>query len=205
MHPALIWLFRPFERLSGRQALLVGVLLLLVVAALADQTGLETDAILSLHFVDDIGLGTLVAQGIVNWLVMVACLFLAARLLEVRPLNIADFLGSQALARWPLLLSVLYLSFPPVNERMRQLTADLLAVMPSQPGQVMADAAYMADAFILTAYGLPVLFTLIWMTWLMLQGFGTATGLKGPQAVFPFTASLLVAQLLSLGLNTLIG
>ncbi len=205
MNAALVWLFRPFERLSSRQALLPGVLVLLVVAALANAAGLETDAILSLHFADDMGLGALITQGLVNWLIMAACLFLAARLLEVQPLNLADFLGNQAFARWPLLLSVLYLSFPPVNERMQQLTNDLLAAMPTQPGQVMADAAYMADAFILTAYGLPVLITLIWMTWLMLQGFGTATRLKGPQAVFPFAASLLVAQILSLGLNTLIG
>src|SRR6056297_318734 len=196
MNAALVWLFRPFERLSSRQALLPGVLVLLVVAALANAAGLETDAILSLHFADDMGLGALITQGLVNWLIMAACLFLAARLLEVQPLNLADFLGNQAFARWPLLLSVLYLSFPPVNERMQQLTNDLLAAMPTQPGQVMADAA------ILIAYGLPVLITLIWMTWLMLQGFGTATRLKGPQAVFPFAASLLVAQILSLGLNT---
>lgn len=205
MHPALIWLFRPFERLSGRQALIPGLVVLLLVAVLAKAAGLETDAVLSLHFVDNIGLAALVVQGMVNWLVMVACLLLAARLLEVRSLNLVDFLGGQALARWPLLLSVLYLSVPQVNERMQQLTTDLLAVMPSQPGQVMADAAYMADAFILTAFGLPVLVTLIWMTWLMLQGFSTATGLNGPQAVFPFAAGLLVAQLLSLGLNTLTG
>jgi hypothetical protein len=205
MNTAVIWLFRPFERLSGRQTLLAGLGLILLVAAVAKAAGLETDAVLSLHFADAVGLGALIVQGLVNWLVMVACLLLAARLLDVRSLSLTALAGHQALARWPLLLAAIYMSIPPVNERMRQLTTDLVAVMPSQPGLVMADAAYMADAFILTAFGLPVLVTLVWMALLMLHGFSVATGLKGPKAVFPFAAGLLVAHLVSLGLNFLIG
>jgi len=203
MNTAVFWLFRPFERLSGQQTLPAGLASILLVAVLAKAAGLETDAVLSLHFADAVGLGSLLVQGLVNWLVIVACLMLAARLLDVQSLNLIALAGHQALARWPLLLATLYMSFPPVNERMRQLTMDLVAVMPSQPGQVMADAAYMADAFILTAYGLPVLVTLVWMTFLMLQGFSAATGLKGPKAVFPFAAGLLAAHLVSLGLNQL--
>lgn len=198
------WLFHPFARLTGRQALWPGLVIMLVVALLARVAGLETDAVLSLHFMDGLALGTLIVQALINWLAMVACLTVAARLLEVQSLDIPALLGSQALARWPLLPAVLYLSLPPVAERMRELTNRLIEVMPTQPGQVIADAAHMADAFILTAYGLPVLGCLAWMVWLMLQGFGAATGLSGPRAVFPFAACLMVAHLASLGLNTLI-
>lgn len=198
------WLFDPFNRLTDLQTLAAGLASMLAVALLCRMAGLQTDAVLSVHFMADPGLGTIIGQGIINWLLMAACLTIAARLLEVQSLNLLTLLGTQALARWPLLLAVLYLSLPPVAEPMRELTARLTEVMPSQPGQVIADAAHMADAFILTAYGLPVLVCLTWMAWLMLQGFTAATQLAGPRAVFPFAACLLAAHLASIGLNALI-
>ncbi|MEE4637242.1 MAG: hypothetical protein V2J42_00700 [Wenzhouxiangella sp.] len=198
------WLFHPFAQLTGRRALLPGLVIMLAVAVLARAAGLETDAVLSLHFMDGLALGTIIGQGLINWLLMVACLVVAARLLEVKVLDIPALMGTQAFARWPLLVAVLYLSLPPIAQRMRELTDSLMQVMPTQPGQVISDAAHMADAFILTAYGLPVLACLIWMAWLMLQGFAAATHLSGPRAVFPFAACLLVAHLTSLGLNSLI-
>jgi hypothetical protein len=201
----LNWLFHPFARLTGRQALLPGLGIMLVVAVLGKAAGLETDAVLSLHFMENPALATLIAQGLINWLLMTACLLTATRLLEVRSVDIAALMGTQALARSPLLLAVIYLSLPPIARPMRELTDSLLQAMPTQPGQVIADAAHMAEAFILTAYGLPVLACLIWMAWLMLQGFKAVTRLTGPAAVFPFAACLLVAHIASLGLNSLIG
>ncbi len=198
------WLFHPFARLTGRQALLAGLVIMLAVALVAKAAGLETDAVLSLHFAEDLALGTLIAQGLINWILMVVSLVIAARLLEVQSLDISALWGNQALARWPLLVAVSYLSLPPIAEPMRELTDRLVQAMPTQRGQVIADAAHMADAFVLTGYGLPVLACLIWMAWLMLQGFSAATQLAGPKAVFPFAACLLAAHLASLGLNTLI-
>ncbi|MFP4335215.1 MAG: hypothetical protein ACLFQC_07040 [Wenzhouxiangella sp.] len=199
-----LWLFRPFDLLTGRQALLPGMAGLLLTAVLAAATGLQTDGVLSLHFLAESGPVRLVGQALINWLTLAICLLVAGRWLTDGPFRAIDLIGAQALARWPLLLSVLYLAFPPTGERIRQLTADLIAAMPSQPGQVIADAAYMADAFILTAFGLPLLAVLVWMVWLMFHGYSSVTGLTGPHAVFSFAGSLIVAHFVSQGLSFLL-
>lgn len=191
------WLFRPFDRLTGRRALVPGLVVIVLTAVLASLGGLQTDGVLSLHFTSEAGTPGLVGQGLINWLTLALALFILGRWLAPVRFASVDLLGAQAAARWPLLLSVLYLSFPPTGDRIRRLTADLVAVMPSEPGQVMADAAYMADAFVLTALGLPLLAFLAWMVWLMFHGFCAITGLTGPRAAFSFTGALLVAHFVS--------
>jgi hypothetical protein len=198
------WLFHPFDRLSGRRALIPGLAAILLTAFLAAGGGLQTDGVLSLHFKGNAAALDLVGQGLINWLVLTLCLLAVGRWLAPSRFTALDLIGAQAAARWPLLLSVLYLSFPPAGERIRQLTADLGAVMPSEPGQVMADAAYMADAFILTALGLPLLAFLAWMIWLMFHGFSATTGLTGPRAVFAFSGGLILAQVLSQPMTSLL-
>ncbi|MEE4638737.1 MAG: hypothetical protein V2J42_08375 [Wenzhouxiangella sp.] len=173
-------------------------------AFLAAINGLQTDGVLSLHFTAGADPLRLIGQGLINWLVLALCLLVLGRWLAPTRFATIDLLGAQAAARWPLLLSVLYLSFPPAGERIRQLTAGLVKVMPSQPGQVMADAAYMADAFILTALGLPLLVFLVWMVWLMFHGFSATTGLTGPRAVFAFAGGLILAQILSQTMTSLL-
>lgn len=198
------WLFRPFDRLTGRQALLPGLVVIALTAFLAAVGGLQTDGVLSLHFTGAVGMVELIVQGMINWLTMALALLVLGRWLAPRRFAAVDLLGAQAAARWPLLLSVLYLSFPPTGERIRRLTAELVAVMPSEPGQVMADAVYMADAFILTALGLPLLIFLVWMVWLMFHGFCASTGLTGPRAAFSFTGALVVAHFASQALIILL-
>lgn len=198
------WLLQPFDRISGRRALVPGLIVLLLTAVLAALNGLQTDGVLSLHFTAGADPLRLIGQGLINWLVLALCLLVLGRWLAPAHFGAIDLLGAQAVARWPLLLSVLYLSFPPAGERIRQLTADLAAVMPSEPGQVMADPAYMADAFILTALGLPLLVFLVWMVWLMYHGFSATTGLTGPRSVFAFSGGLILAQVVSQMLTSLL-
>ncbi len=199
-------LFRPFDRFRGPPLLLAGLAVIMVTAVLAAQTGLTTTGVVSLAFADPARPGFLVllGQGLINWLVLTLCLLLMARRLAPAGFRTLDLLATQAAARAPLLLSVLYLSVTPIGESIRQLSSDLLAAMPSEPGQVMADAAYMVDAFLLTLFSVPLLFFLGWMVWLMFHGYSTSTGLNGPRAVFSFTAALTVTYFLTRGLTSLL-
>ncbi len=190
-------LFRPFDRVSGPQALAFGLIVLVVTALIAARSGLRSDSLLDLQFGPPAPEWQLIVQGLINWLAMAAALLVAGRWLSRERFASLDLFGVQAAARWPLLASVIYLSIPPLGGRIRALTERLLGAMPTEQGQVMAYAAYMGDAFLLTLLGLPLLAFLGWTLWLMWHGYQAVTGVRGPQAAFSFAGALVAAYILS--------
>ena len=190
-------LLRPFDTLSTRQALAIGVTAIIATALLASSTGLQTRGVVDLQFLPGAGLAQLLMQGLINWLSLGLALLVVGRWLATDAFSSARLLANQAAARAPLLLSAAYLSIPPLGGQIRELTQRLVQAMPSERGQVMADAAYMGDAFILTLLGVPLLVFLIWTVWLMYHAYQSATGLSGPRAAFSFAGGLLAAYIIS--------
>ena len=198
------WLFRPFERIAGALALGLGLLLLLVTAWLASRAGLITDGVLDLHFAPQAGLVDLIVQALINWLSLSLMLLAAAWWLSRRRFRLLDLFATQALARWPMLIGVAYLSIPAVSAEINEETARLLDAMPEDPGQVMAPAGLMLDAMWLMLFSLPVLATMAWMIWLMYHAYALVSDLKGQTAVFSFIGALVLAEIISKALIYLI-
>jgi len=198
------WLFRPFERIAGAQALGLGLLLLLATAWLASRAGLITDGVLDLHFAPQAGLVDLILQALINWLTLSLMLLAGAWWLSRRRFRLLDLFATQALARWPLLMGVAYLSIPAVSVEINEGTARLLAAMPDQPGQVMAPAGLMLDAMWLMLLSLPLLAMMAWMIWLMYHAYALVSDLKGQTAVFSFIGALVLAEIVSKALIYLI-
>lgn len=191
------WLFRPFDRIAGGPALVGGLVVLLLTALLAWRSGLQTDGVLDLHFQQGLGLGALLIQGLVNWLALSLCLLLTGRWLSQTRFRLVDLFGTQALARWPMLLAVVYLSIPALGGRIESLTLNLADAMPSEPGQVMASSEYLLDALWLTLISLPLIACLAWMIWLMFHAYALVCNLSGQRAVFSFIGALIAAEILS--------
>jgi hypothetical protein len=192
-----IWLFKPFERIAGGPALSLGLLVMLVTALLAWYSGLQTDGVLDLHFQSGLNLPDLIIQGLVNWLALSAGLLIAGRWLSKTRFRTLDLLGTQALARWPLLLGVVYLSVPALGGQIELLTIRLLEAMPTDPNQVMASSEYLLDAMWLTLISLPLIAAIVWMVWLMFHGYALVCNLRGQAAFFSFAGALIVAEALS--------
>jgi hypothetical protein len=199
------WLLRPFDRVSGGAALAPGLLVLALVAGLAWRVGLQTDGVLDLHFQSGLGLVDLLVQGLVNWLALGLLLLGFGRWLSKTPFRALDLLGVQALARWPILIGVLYLAIPAVGGTIERLTLSMLEAMPSEPDQVMASSEYLLDAMWLTLLSLPVMASLAWMIWLMYHGYALVCNLRGQRAVFSFIGALILAEILSKLLIALLG
>lgn len=191
------WLLKPFDRVAGGPALLTGLIVLLLTAGLAWHNGLQTDGVLDLHFQTELSLIDLLVQGLINWLVLSVCLLIAGRWLSKTKFRSLDLFGTQALARWPMLLAVIYLSIPALGGRIEALTLRLLEAMPTEPDQVMASSEYLLDALWLTLISLPLMACVIWMIWLMYHSYALACNLRGQRAFFSFAGALLLAEILS--------
>ncbi|MEN1729189.1 MAG: hypothetical protein AAGJ52_12190 [Pseudomonadota bacterium] len=191
------WLFRPSDRIAGGQALISGLILIALTALLASSSGLLNDGVIDLHFGPDLPFWVLLAQGLINWLTLSMLLLIAALWLGRGPFRWIDLFGTQALARWPMLAATAYLAIPGLNSTIRDLTAEMLTKMPTDPSKVMASSAYLLDAMWLTLISLPTLIFIVWMIWLMYHAYAVSTGLKGMRAAFSFTGALILAAILS--------
>ncbi|GEM_PF-2699474 len=198
------YLLRPFDSLSTGQAGVIGLIAIIATALLASWTGLQTRGVLDLQFLPGGSLEWLLVQAVINWLSLGLALLVVGRWLASERFSTTRLLACQAAARWPLLLSAAYLSIPPLGGQIRELTQRLVQAMPSERGQVMADAAYMGDAFILTLLGVPLLVFLLWTVWLMYHGFQNVTGLSGLRAAFSFAGGLVAAMIVARALHGLV-
>ncbi|MDT8408382.1 MAG: hypothetical protein RQ741_02165 [Wenzhouxiangellaceae bacterium] len=191
------WLFRPFERIAGTPALALGLLVMLLTAWLAARNGLHSDGVLDLHAGPPASLMLLIVEGLTNWLSLGLALLGAAWWLNRRRFRILDLLATQALARWPLLPAVGYLSIRPVSDEIERISARLMAAMPTDARQFMPSAEFLIDAMWLFLISLPVLVMIGWMVWLMVHAYLLVADLKGPRPVLSFIAALALAEILS--------
>jgi len=191
------WLFRPFDRIAGGAALGMGLVIMGVTAVLATSAGLHTDGVIDLHFGPPVPVWVLLAQGLINWLCLGLVLYGLGRWLSTTRFRAIDLFGTQALARWPMLIGVGYMAIPGISGRVEYYTTRLMAAMPDDPNKVMASSEYLLDAMWLMVISLPVMVVLVWMIWLMAHGYALVTNLKGQRVVFSFIGGLIVAEIIS--------
>lgn len=191
------WLFKPFNRLAGGAALTAGLAAILLVAVIGWLAGIHADGVLDLHFGPDLPLWRFMVQGLVNWICLALMLWAVGHWLTATRYRVLDLFGTQALARWPLLLAVLPMSIPAYRRTGNELAAKLLESAPEETAQLAADPAFLGDALLVTAGAVPVLLAIIWMVWLMYHGFALVFNVKGSRAVLGFIGALLAAELVS--------
>jgi len=72
------WLLRPFERIAGAPALLLGLLAIVLTAALASHSGLRIDGVVDLQIGQAAPVWALILQGLANWLCLGLMLLIVA-------------------------------------------------------------------------------------------------------------------------------
>ena len=179
------WLFNPFIRVAGGQALVVGIGVILVTAVIASMGEVRLDGLLDLHTVRNVPLMFSIAEGLSNWLVISVLLTVAALAFGSSTVRVLDVAGTQAMARSPLLLGVLVSALPWVRNA---LDAQAESVLSGQPPEALG-AAFVGMA--------AVALSIIWMVALMWKGFSVSTNMKGARAVTLFVVAVLVGEVLT--------
>ena len=181
------WLFRPFVRIAGAPALVIG-LGVIVVTGLAAGAGEN-------HFPGLAGFrhghtGSVwipVLQSLVNWSVISVLLLLVSRLVAPRTVRFLDIAGTQALARAPLLLAALAALPAPVRE-----ANEALLAAAAEGGMLMPPAESLQVS---VAAGVVVIAAWIWMIRLMWSAFAVSCNQRGARAVAIFAAAVVAGEL----------
>ena len=182
------WLFRPFSRIAGPLSLGIGIAVLLATAAVGWWwRGVYTDGVIDLHIGPAAPFSVFLMLSGIAWLTLAVGLLVVGHWLTNTRYRIVDLLGTQALARWPLLPASLVIGMPPYRHALEESTA---AVM-------LTGGAAIPDFAIVFALSLVPLAAVVWMVWLMYHSYALVFNLKGPRSVWSFALVLLVAEVLS--------
>ena len=182
------WLFHPFSKLAGVVSLIIGIAAIVTTAMIGWWWhGVATDGVLELHFVATNDFFSYLVLGGIAWLTLSLCLLVVGHGLTSTQYRIVDLLGTQALARWPMLLATLVIGLPPYR---RTLQESIMAVQ-SASGHASVDMA------IVLGLSLMPLALTVWMVWLMYHSYKVVFNFKGPRGPWSFALTLAAAEIIS--------
>ena len=121
-------------------------------------------------------------NSIVNWSVITVLLWLVSLLVAPRTVRLVDIAGTQALARWPLLLAALACIPPAVRQGNEELVAGAL------------EGRFVTPQAAIIVVGMLALACVMWMVCLMWKAFSVSCNQRGGRAVAIFVAALLAGE-----------
>ncbi len=177
------WLFNPFIRVAGGQALAVGLTVIVASGLAAAAGGLHFDGLLDAHVGADRLLPWVpVAEGLLNWLVITTLLGLASLLFAPPKVRLVDIAGTQALARWPLLVPALVCALPWVRRA-------FAASAGNGEGTVFPVWEIVAACSMVIGG--------VWMIWLMWKAFLVVFNMRGGPAFAVFAAAVVIGEVVT--------
>ncbi|MHC4060610.1 MAG: hypothetical protein ACYSUC_04850 [Planctomycetota bacterium] len=185
------WLFNPFKFIAGGKALLLGLAIILISGLLGSAGKTHFDGVLDVHTGLEVEapLWCFLAEGLVNWICMAVPLFFFGLTVSSSAPRFIDVFGTQALARWPYLITAVVM-LPDANRRFGE-------YLMSQLGQSSAPKINSADAVIFIVAAIIGVLMIIWMVALMYRAYSVSCNVKGPKAIITFILSLIGAEVLS--------
>ena len=184
------WLFNPFRFIAGFKALFLGLVIILVSAFVGSLSSTHFDGVLDVHTGAEAPLWFFFAESVIDWACMVIPLFFFGLIVSRSSFRIIDMLGTQALARWPYLITALVL-LPDANRRI------CVYIMSRLTQNTPAATIDYIDMFIFAFAMIVTILMAVWMVALMYRAYCVSCNLKGPKAIITFIVSLVGAEVLS--------
>ncbi|MBC8206588.1 MAG: hypothetical protein ISR85_01820 [Kiritimatiellales bacterium] len=184
------WLFNPFTYIAGWQALLIGLILILVTGYIGSLSNTHFDGVLDTHTGRSAPLWFFLITGIINWLCMGVVLWLFGKKASKGTFRSIDLFGTQALARWPLIFTALactILAYTRFIHTLIELTRT----------QKMPETFSLIDASVFGLVVFVMLAVLCWTVRLMYMSYKVSCDPAEGKAKKTFIIGLIVAEILS--------
>ncbi len=184
------WLFDPFTYIAGGSALVLGLAAILLAGFVGSLTNTHFDGVLDIHTGRAAPLGTFLGEGLVNWLSISIVLLILGRIVSRTPFRSIDLLGTQALARWPTLITAIATLAPPYQRCIAQLNWKLLGMGEQVPLHITDLAFFVVIAIV-------SILVIIWMVVLMYRSYTICCNISGARASITFVIGLIVSEVVS--------
>jgi len=184
------WLFNPFRFLAGFQALFLGSGIILISAFIGSLGNTHFDGVLDVHKGLETTLWFFLAEGLIDWLAIAITLFLFGLIVSRASWRMIDVLGTQALARWPYLITSIVM-LPKANERFGMYLISRFTSTDDSTVLNYADMCIFIFAMIV------VVLMAVWMVALMYRAYTVSCNIRGTRAIVTFIVGLIGAEVLS--------
>ncbi len=189
-----LWLFNPFRFIAGYKALLLGLAIISISAFVGYLGNTHFDGLIDVHPAVEAAveapLWFFFAEVLINWLSLAIPLFFFGLIVSRSSFRVVDVFGTQALARWPQLITALVM-LPDANRRFgAYLMSKFTGGAPTAIGNY-------TDIFIFAFALIVTIAMTIWMVALMYRGYVVSCNIKGGKAIGTFIVSLIGAEVLS--------
>lgn len=184
------WLFNPFRFIAGFKALLLGLAIILISALVGSLSNTHFDGVLDVHTGFQVPLWCFFAEGLINWVCMVIPLFFFGLIVSRSSFRMIDVFGTQALARWPYLITSVVM-LPEANQRFG------IYLMSRFASTATSGTVDYTDMLIFIFAMVVVVIMAVWMVALMYRAYVVSCNIKGARAVITFIVSLIGAEVLS--------
>jgi hypothetical protein len=184
------WLFNPFKFIAGYQALLIGLAAIILTSLLGSLSNTHFDGVLDVHTGRQAPQWFFLCEGLINWISLAIILLVLGLIVSRSTLRTIDVLGTQALARWPYLVTALAM-LPEANRKVLEYLVTKLTQSHTSILINGTDIAIFAVAMFL------MILMLIWMVALMYRAYAVSCNIKGPKAIVTFIIGLIGAEILS--------
>jgi hypothetical protein len=180
-----IWLFNPFMYVAGWQALVAGLLFMFITAILASLSTIRFDGVIDIHFGEHLSFMSQIKMLLIDYAALSLLLIIIGMILSKSQYRFIDIIGTQLIARWPILLVVvlaLAVNPDPLIEASKQIN----------PQEVKA---MFTGTFILFLF-VSILVT-VWMIVLMYRSYAVSFNLNGSKAIVSFIICFVLAEVFS--------
>lgn len=183
-------LVNPFERFAGFTSLVIGCVVILITSAIALAGNIHLDGVIDLHISKEISVATCLKEGAINWLSMVVFIYIAGLIFSRSSIRFIDVLGTQALARFPMIIACLgsWLLDTDVIQKFIQYKL-------KQSGEPVTVG--ISDWLMFGLSTLLMLLSVVWMIALMYKAYSVSCNIKGTRGVVSFIACILLAEITS--------
>jgi len=189
-------LFNPFQYVAGGMALVIGLGLMVAAAYIGSISHTHFDGVLDVHSGLKAPTWFFLVEVLIGWLSLVAFLAIAGLIAAQSRFRLVDILGTQALARGPMVLAAAVFLLPGVQRFTTYLLHKLPTLTqspPAAPADLWKDLP-LADAFVFATAMIVTLLMTIWMVALMYRGYAVSCNLRRGRAVISFITALIAAE-----------
>jgi hypothetical protein len=181
------WFFNPFYYLGGEGALMIGMILILAMSLLGFLSHTHFDGVLDVHTGSASPVWVYFIEGVINFGIMSLLLGIFGKLISKSHIRVIDVVGSQALARGPLLVVALVALLP----GFQRYNAYLVAKVTQSAQQIQLFAS---DPVVFGITLAVIVLMVIWMVFLMYRGFAVSCNVGGGKAIGVFIVAIILGE-----------
>ena len=183
-------LFNPFKRYAGLTSLIVGIIVIVLTAAIAVAGQTHLDGVIDLHVGTGITFTQAIGEGLINFLCMGIVLYIASLFVSPSRPRVIDIFGTQALARTPFFFAAVANLLPNQDQVIKYVEYKYMnAGNPVELGTL--DILFFAFATLVT------LLCLVWMIALMYRAYAVSANVHRAKGIVSFIVGLIVAEITS--------